>query len=297
MNFNQLIDEVKSGAQHRIAVAAAQDADVLEALEKAQKSGLATAVLVGNQPEIEKIAKEKKIALRNFEIEHVAEVTAAVKRAIQLIRDGRAEVLMKGLCSTASLMKGVLDKEEGLRHGKLLSHLAVFETPYYHKLIFMSDAAINIAPSLEEKIEIAQNAISAVKKLGIDQPKVALITAVENVYPEKMPATTDAAIIAKMAERGQIGNAFIDGPLAVDNAFSKKSCEVKGIKSKVGGEADIAIVPNIESGNIFYKVLTYLGGSKTAGIVIGAKVPVVLTSRADSEESKFLSIATAMRLS
>jgi phosphate butyryltransferase len=156
---------------------------------------------------------------------------------------------------------------------------------------------MNIAPTLAEKIEITKNAISIARRFGINKPKVAILAAVEKVNPDKMPATVDAAVIAKMAERGQIKNAIIDGPLAVDNAFSKKSCEIKGIVSKVGGDADIAIVPEIETGNVFYKLLSYLAGAKTAGIIIGAKVPIILTSRADSDETKFLSIAAAARVS
>jgi phosphate butyryltransferase len=156
---------------------------------------------------------------------------------------------------------------------------------------------MNIAPTLEEKIEIMKNAVEAAQRLGIDRPKVAMIAAVEKINPGKMPATTDAAIIAKMSERGQIKGAIVDGPLALDNAFSKKSCEIKGISSDVGGDADIAIVPNIESGNIFYKLMSYLASAKTAGIIVGASVPIILTSRADSDEAKFLSIATAARIS
>ncbi|GAB4332878.1 MAG: phosphate butyryltransferase [Calditrichia bacterium] len=296
-NFKQLVEEVKSGEPRTISVAVAQDADVLEALQKAREENLASAVLVGDQKKIEELAKSGNVDLSKFEIINVEEEKAAVKTAINLIREGKANVLMKGLCSTATLLKGVLDKEEGLRSAGLLSHLALFELPAYHKLIMMSDAALNIAPTLEEKIGITQNAVAVAHRLGIEMPKVAMITAVEKVNPGKMPATTDAAIIAKMADRGQIKGAIIDGPLAVDNAFSKKACEVKGIVSEVGGDADIAITPDIEAGNVFYKLLSYLAGAKTAGILVGARVPIVLTSRADSEETKFLSIATAVRVS
>lgn len=280
-----------------ISVAAAQDPDVLEALQRARQEGIANAILVGSQEKIEKIAAENNLNLKKSEIINEQDDAAAVRTAIQLIRKGEANVLMKGLCSTATLMKAVLDRENGLREKKLLSHFALFEVSAYPKLIMMSDAALNIAPTLQEKISITENAIFAAHQLGVEQPKVAMITAVEKVNPEKMPATTDAAIIAKMGERGQISGALIDGPLAVDNAFSQESCRIKGIRSVVGGDADIAIVPDIESGNIFYKVLTYLAKSKTAGIVIGARVPIVLTSRADSDESKFLSIAAAVRVS
>jgi phosphate butyryltransferase len=237
------------------------------------------------------------VKISPFSILDIHDEKEAVHKAIQLIHDGKANVLMKGLCSTATLMKAVLDKEFGLRDTNLLSHLAVFEIGTYHKLILMSDAALNILPSLEEKVGITQNAISIAHRLNIDTPKVAILTAVEKVNPEKMPATVDAAIITKMAESRQIKGAYVDGPLALDNAFSKRSCEIKGIKSKVGGDADIAIVPNIEAGNIFYKLMSYLAGAKTAGIIVGTKVPIILTSRSDSDETKYLSIATAVRVS
>lgn len=295
--FDQIVEEVKSSKNRTISVAVAQDLDVLQALEKANQSNLADAILVGDQQKLEKLAKEHRIKLSNFEIENVSDETEAVKKSIRYVREKKADVLMKGLCSTATLMKHVLDKENGLRRSNLLSHLAIFEISSYPKLIFMSDAALNIAPTLEEKIYITENAIFAAHRLGIEKPKVAIITAVEKINPGKMPATTDAAILSKMSERGQIKGAVIDGPLALDNAFSRKSCEVKGIVSEVGGDADIAIVPEIESGNIFYKLMSYLAGAKTAGIIIGASVPIVLTSRSDSEETKFLSIAAAARVS
>jgi phosphate butyryltransferase len=296
-SFRQLIEEVKSARNRKIAVAVAQDVDVLEALHKAQQADLADAILVGNKAQIEMIAKENNIDLDNFEIIDEEDETVAVQQSIQLIVNGQANLLMKGLCSTATLMKAILSRSSGLRESDLLSHLGIFEISSYHKLIFMSDAALNIAPTLSEKIEITRNAISIAHRFGINKPKVAMIAAVEKVNPDKMPATVDAAAIAKMAERGQIKNAIIDGPLAVDNAFSKKSCEVKGIGSEVGGDADIAIVPEIETGNVFYKIMSYLAGAKTAGIIIGAKVPIILTSRADSEETKFLSIASAAKVS
>ena len=296
-NFNQLVEQVKSSKNRMISVAVAQDLDVLQALEKAHKSDLADAILVGDQKKMEKLAKENKIRLTSFEIENIIDENEAVKKSATLIKEGKADVLMKGLCSTATLMKYVLDKENGLRQSGLLSHLAIFEIASYHKLILMSDAALNIAPTLEEKIGITENAIATAHRLGIAKPKVAMITAVEKINPSKMPATADAAIISKMADRGQIKGALVDGPLALDNAFSRKSCEVKGIVSKVGGDADIAIVPEIEAGNVFYKLMSYLAGAKSAGIIIGAKVPIVLTSRSDSDETKFLSIAAAARIS
>ena len=213
------------------------------------------------------------------------------------VKSGKAQVLMKGLCSTSVFLKGVLDKNNGLRSGKVLSHLAVFESPQYHKLFMLSDAAMNIAPDLSTKIVITENAISAALKLGYEKPKIAIISAVEKINPDGIPSTVDAAIISKMNERNQIKNAIIDGPLAVDNALSEQSCIVKGLNTQVGGDADILIVPNIETGNACYKLLTILGNAKVAGIIVGATAPIVLTSRADSDESKFLSIVTALKAS
>ncbi len=296
-NFDQLIKEVKGSKTKKIAVAYAHDRDVIEALLKAKEEDIADGILVGPREKIEEILRNLNVEKDRFEIVDEKDERESVKRAISLVKEGKADVLMKGLCSTATLLKGVLDKENGFRTERLLSHLAAFEVPAYHKLILMSDAAMNIAPNLNQKIDIIKNSVEAAHKLGIDIPKVALLAAVEKVNPENMPCTGDAAIITMMNKRGQIKGCIIDGPLAVDNAFSKKSCEVKGIKSEVGGDADIAIAPEIETGNCFYKVLSYLGGFKTAGIIVGAKRPIVLTSRADSEETKFLSIAFAMKTS
>ncbi len=296
-NFLELESQITRDMPKTIAVALAEDKDVLIALQKARSTGLARAILTGNPNKISELLLELSIRKSDFEIVPAMNETEAVEKAIHLIHDNKAQVLMKGLCSTANFLKGILDKEMGLRTGKVLSHLAVFENHNFPKLFMMSDAAINIAPDLNTKIAIVENAISCAIKMGYNYPKVAIISAIEKVNPEAIPSSGDAAIIAKMAERGQIKGAIIDGPLAVDNAFSSESCKVKGINSPVGGEVDICIVPNIETGNVFYKLLTTLGNTKVGGIIIGARIPVVLTSRADSEESKYLSIITALKAS
>lgn len=293
-SFSELIDHVKGEPKKAIAVAMAQDDDILLAIGRAYEAGIADAVLIGDKAEIETRSSKLDVDVSKFDIINEPDEKLAVVRAIQLLREGLANTLMKGKCNTATLLKGVLDKEHGLRAGKLLSHLGVFEVPTYPKLILMSDAAINIAPDLSAKVNITENAIAAAHRLGIKRPKVAFITAVEKVNPEAMPCTTDAAIISKMGQRGQIKGAIIDGPFAIDNAINPHACEVKGIKSEVGGDADILIMPTIETANCFYKTMAYLAQSKTAGIIIGAKVPVILTSRADSDETKFLSIALAL---
>jgi phosphate butyryltransferase len=296
-NFNEILKRLDTQEKKKIVVAMAQDSDILLSLEKARSKGLAEAVLIGSKTELEKIAEEKNLDLSNFEFIHNEDEKSCIAEAVQLVRQGNAQVLMKGLCSTKLFLKGILDKETGLRASPVLSHLAIFESPKYHKLLLMSDAAMNIAPDLDEKISIINNAIDAALSLGYEQPKVAVLSAVEKVNASGMPSSADAAIIAKMAERGQIKNAIIDGPLAVDNALSENANRIKNLVSPVGGDADICIVPNIESGNIFYKLLTILGDAQVAGVVLGAQAPIVLTSRADSDQSKFLSIAAALTIS
>ena len=296
-SFDEIIDHVKRGPTKTIAVAMAEDDDVLSALNRAYDAGIADAVLIGNQKEIESRASRLAIDIAKFDIINELEEKYCVVRAIQLVREGLSNTLMKGKCSTSILLKGVLDKDHGLEACSLLSHLAVFQVPTYRKFIFMSDGGMNIAPNLKEKVAITENAIAAAIQLGITEPKVALIAAVEKVNPDAMPCTRDAAIISKMGQREQIKGAIIDGPLAIDNAIDPYACEVKGIKGSVCGDADILIMPNIETGNCFYKTMAYLADSKTAGVIVGANVPIILTSRADSDETKFLSITLAICLS
>jgi phosphate butyryltransferase len=293
-SFEGILQRVTGKAKRTIAVAMAEDEDVLQGICLAHERGIADAVLVGDRNAIQAIAGKNDLDLSHFDIIHTEGEQQAVSIAIQLVRQRMANALMKGKCTTATLLRGVLDKEAGLRSGKVLSHLGAFSVPAYHKLILMSDAAMNIAPDLQGKIAITENAVTTAHMLGIERPKVAVIAAVEKVNYESMPCTVDAAALAQMGARGQIRDAIIDGPLAVDNAVSLKACEVKGIASPVGGDADILIMPDIEAANVFYKSLTYLGCSKTAGIIVGAQSPIILTSRADSEETKFLSIAMAM---
>ena len=296
-NFKQMLTHVSKMERRKIAVAMAQDSEVLLALNAAYSAGLGDAILVGDRTEIIHRAEEENIIIKNFEIVDIKDEKKCVREAIELVRSGEAQVIMKGICSTANFLKGILNKEYGLRDSEVLSHLAIFESPNYPKLLFMSDAAMNIAPDLKTKIGITNNAIKAAHALGYKKPKVAILSAVEKVNAENMPSSAEAAIMAKMAERGQLPAAIVDGPLALDNALSPKANQVKGLYSPVGGKADICIVPNIEAGNIFYKLMTILGNALVAGIILGAAVPVVLTSRADSENAKFLSIATALAVS
>jgi phosphate butyryltransferase len=296
-SFSEIEEQVRGEKQRTISVAMAEDSDILIALERARSNGMAKAILTGDKNKITSILKKTGINEKNYELVESKGEQNSVSEAVSLVQKGKAQVLMKGMCSTSVFLKGILNNETGLRSGKVISHLALFESPNYHKLLMMSDAAINIAPDISEKISIVENALLTAHKIGYHNPKVAIISAVEKVNPMGIPSSADAAIIAKMADRGQFKGGIIDGPLAVDNALSLQSCEVKGLKTPVGGEADICIVPNIETGNAFYKLLAILGNAKVAGIIVGAKSPVVLTSRADSEESKYLSIITALKAS
>jgi phosphate butyryltransferase len=281
-------------APPRIAVAAAQDEAVLASLTAARMLGLAGGILVGDRPAIEAIARERDIDLSATEIIHEDNKAAAAITAVGLVRDGRADLVMKGLVESAVFLRGVLRKDMGLNRGNLVSHVGVIESPHYHKLLFLSDGAINIAPGLSEKISIIENAAGLARRLGIGQPKIALLAALEQVNPEKMPCTADAAILTQMNRRGRWADCVIDGPLALDNALSAGSAGIKKINSPVAGDADILIVPSIEAGNMLYKSLMYLGKAKSAGLILGTRAPVILTSRADSAETKQASIALAV---
>ncbi|HOK00196.1 MAG TPA: bifunctional enoyl-CoA hydratase/phosphate acetyltransferase [Termitinemataceae bacterium] len=277
-----------------LAVAAAQDREVLEAVETARKEGLARAILVGDSQRIAEEARHLSLPLDEYELIHEENVTQAAATAVRLVREKRASVVMKGLLDTAVLLKAVLNKETGLHAGRLVSHVGVIESPYYHKLLIVTDGAINIAPSLTEKVDIIRNACDCARALGIALPKVALLAALEKINSEKMPCTAEAAILSQMNRRGQIPGCYIDGPLALDNAVNKEAARIKGIESEVAGDADILVAPDIEAGNVLYKALIDLGGSKGAGLVMGAAAPVVLTSRADTAEVKRASIALAL---
>jgi phosphate butyryltransferase len=267
------------------------------ALEQARKERIIEGILVGTKEKIEKLARRNKIDIQKFEIEEETDEFAASLKCCELINRGEADLMMKGLVGTAHFMKAILDKEKGLGTGpqdpadKLLSHVAVFEISRYPKLLMITDAAINISPSLMEKAQIIQNAVAVSHSLGTGTPLVACIAAVEKVNPEKMPATVDCACLSMMAQRGQIKGAIVDGPLGLDNAISEKSAEIKGVKSQVAGNADIILCPNIETGNAIYKTLIEFASAKCAAMVAGTKAPVILTSRADSHETKFMSIA------
>jgi phosphate butyryltransferase len=276
----------------RLVLAAAQDGYALKAAYDAWREGLVNPILVGNEGEIRKLADDNQLNIGSFQIINEPEINLAVGRSVALIREGAADILMKGACGTAQLLKGLLHKESGLRKGELLSHFALFEIPAYHKLLGITDVAINIAPGLQDKAAILRNAVEFMQALGYARPKVAVIASVETVN-EQMTATTDAALLAGMNRRNQITGCLVDGPLAFDNAISLESAQHKHITGEVAGDADLLLMPGIDAGNVLYKSLTFFGGAKVASIILGASAPVVLTSRSDSEESKMNSILMA----
>ena len=292
--LSQLTQKAKN-KQRRIVIviAAAEDESVLKSLQTAMQENIVTPILIGDKTEIEKVAKSVGLNLDGIQIVHNekgANVSAQI--AVSIIKKGEADVLMKGNVNTGALLKAVLDKENGLRKGGVLSHVAFFESPYYHKLLCVTDAAMNVAPDFDTKVHIVNNAVEACHKIGIDTPKVAVMAAVETVNP-KMEATVHAAMMKTMSDRKQFKNCIVDGPLAIDNAVDKRAAEHKGIVSDVAGDCDIILVPDIEAGNMLYKTLNFLGGATAAGVIMGAAVPIVLTSRADREETKRLSVALA----
>lgn len=290
-SVKDLLSAAQKGLKMNLVVAAAQDEDVLFAVCKAAEEGLVNPILVGDENAIRKIAGEQSLDLNHYEIIHVEDLTEAARVSVKLVSDGKGDFLMKGLIDTAILLKAVLDKEIGLRTDRLLSHVMIYEVPHYHKLIFLTDGGMNIEPTFEDKVKITQNAIDACKAMGVETVKVAAIAAKEKVN-DKMLATVDARKLQEMSERGEFGEGVIvEGPLAMDLAVSAEAARIKNFKSNIAGETDVLLVPTIEVGNGIGKTLTYLAGAESAGIIMGAKVPVVLVSRADSYEAKLNSIA------
>lgn len=291
-SLNEIIALAVKQKTKRIAVAASENKHVLEAIKKASLQKIIEPILVGDESLSREIAESIGFDLSNIMLIHEPNPALAAKKAVQLVRDKKADILMKGMLPTALLLKAVLDKENGLRKRETLSHLAVFETSHYHKLLGVTDAAMNIAPELNEKINIIENAVEVFHSLGQESPKVAIISPLEVVNP-KIPSTTDAAILTQMYKRKQIKSCIIDGPLAIDNAISMDAAQQKGIDSEVAGNADILVAPDLNSGNILYKTLIFLSDASSAAVILGAQNPIVLTSRADSEQSKLYSIALA----
>jgi len=291
--YEQLLAKCKSLEPIPTAVAHPCELTALTGAMEAAELGLIKPILVGPIKKIDAVAKSAKIDLTNIDIVDSSHSHDSAAKAVALIREGKAELLMKGSLHTDELMSAIVSREGGLRTSRRISHVFIMDVPTYHKVLIITDGAINIAPSLEDKVDICQNAIDLAVSLGRDLPKVAILAAVETVN-SKMPATIDAAALCKMAERGQITGGLLDGPLAFDNAISLDAARTKGIISKVAGDPDILIAPDLEAGNILAKQLSFLANADSAGLVLGAKVPVILTSRADSVRSRIASCAVAV---
>jgi phosphate butyryltransferase len=276
----------------KLVLAAAQDQHSLGAVIRAWKDEIIEPIFIGDKEGIQNICSEYGYDITGLRIIHEPEIDKSVEMAVRMLSSKQADILMKGKVGTSSLLKCVLNKEWGLRTGNLLSHIALFEVDTYHKLIAVTDVAMNIAPNLKDKIAIVNNSVSFLNRLGYVMPKVAVLGAVEMVN-ESMEATLDAALLSKMNQREQIRNCIIDGPLAFDNAVSLESAQHKGIKSEVAGDTDLLLMPDIEVGNVLYKSLVFFAKAKVASIILGAQVPIVLTSRSDSEQAKYDSILLA----
>jgi len=293
--YEILLERCRGLAPIPTAVAHPCEETALAGAIEAARIGLITPILVGPAARIREIAKKAGIELGGVEIVDAPHSHAAADRAVALVREGRAELLMKGSLHSDEILAAIVSKETGLRTGRRISHAFIMDVPTYHKILIVTDAAICIAPTLEDKVDIVQNAIDLARSLDVERPKVAILAAVETVN-SKMPSTIDAAALCKMAERGQITGGVLDGPLAFDNAISREAAETKGIVSEVAGDPDILLVPDLEAGNILAKQLTFLANADSAGLVLGARVPVILTSRADSVRSRIASCAVAVRV-
>lgn len=293
-NYEQwLLNKVKGLPTLKVAVVHPADILSLAGAVEAARAGIIQPILVGPEHKIRKIAEDAHIDLDSYEIISTPHSHAAAAKAVEMAHKGEVEALMKGKLHTDELMEAVIDRETGLRTGRRMSHVFVLDVPSYPKPLFLTDSAINIHPTLMEKKDITQNAIDLFRTLGLGKPKVAILSAVETVN-EKLPSTLDATALCKMAERGQITGGILDGPLAFDNAVSREAAALKDIHSAVAGDADILVVPDIESGNMLYKQLRYFSGVQGAGIVMGAKVPIILTSRAGDAENRTISCALAL---
>ncbi len=289
-NFDELMEIAKKRGPKKVALACAEDVDALKAINEAKKAGIVEAILVGDEAKIKANAEKENIDITQYEILHEADMVAASRKAVELVSTGKAHMVMKGLVDTSIILKAVLDKEIGLRTGNPLSHVALFQVPGFDKMHLVTDAAMTIAPDLEGKKALINNVVPVARALDIQMPKVAVICAKEKPNP-KMPDTMDARALQEMNERGEIKDCIVGGPLALDNAVSKKAAEIKGIDHPAAGDADILLTGDIEAGNVLYKSMIYFGKAKNAGVIVGAKAPIILTSRADSDEAKLYSIA------
>ncbi len=291
--YERLLERCRGLEPMPTAVAYPCEETALGSVLEAAQLGLITPILVGPAKKIAEVARAAHFVLNDIRIVDVPDSRAAAAKAVELVRKGEAELVMKGSLHSDEILGAVIAKETGLRTGRRLSHVFLMDVPTYHKVLIVTDGAINIAPTLEDKVDICQNAIDLARAFGVVRPKVAILAAVETVN-SKMPATLDAAALCKMAERGQIKGGVLDGPLAFDNAISREAAVMKGITSEVAGDPDILLAPDLEAGNMVAKQLAFLANADSAGLVLGARVPVILTSRADSARARIASCAVAV---
>jgi phosphate butyryltransferase len=294
-NFAQLLEAAMERAPKRVAIVGGGQRQTLHAARLARGLGLAQCILIDSPARLEAVANEEGIDLTGMEIIEEGDMVRAAYRSVEMVHAEKVDLVMNGRALPVELMKAALDREKGLRLGKVITDVSVFEIPDFDRLIFVSDVAIVVSPTLAQKVAIVQNAIDTAIELGVERPRVAILAATEMVNPE-MPANMDAANLSKMAERGQIRGGIVDGPLALDNAISLKAAKMKGIKSQVAGHADILITPDVESGNILAKALAYFAKGHMAGVVVGAKCPIVMPSRSDPPQQKMLSLALGICL-
>jgi len=294
-NFAQLLEAALTRAPRRVAIVGAGQRQTLHAVRLARGMGLAHCILIDDPMRLKAISDEQGIDLTGMEIIPEADMVEAAYKAVEMIHNDQADLIMNGRALPVELLRPVLDAEKGLRIGKVMSEVSLFEIPDFDRLIIVSDIFLVVSPTLAQKVWIVQNAIDTAIELGIDKPKVAILASTEMVNPD-IPANLDAANLSKMAERGQIRGGLVDGPLALDNAISPKAAEMKGIESRVAGHADILIAPDVESGNILAKALSYFAQAHMAAVVVGGRCPIVLPSRSDPPEQKMLSLALGIYL-
>jgi len=294
-NFTELIEAAQAVGPKCIAIAAAHDPAVLISAEELQKLGIVIAHLVGDKPAIEVIAQERHLDLSGMTIVHEPDTGRAAQHAVAMAREGQADVVIKGQLKTPQILGAALDRERGIRQKKLLTHVGLFEVPGFDRIIYMSDSGVILSPTIEQKVVIIQNVVEVAHKFGLERPRVAILAATEVVDP-KIPNSIEALALTRMAEDGWVEGAIVDGPLTLDVAVSSEAARIKGVESPVAGNADILIVPGVVAGNTAAKAIQYLAGGRMAGLVVGAKVPIIINSRADTADTRLLSTAMAVVL-
>lgn len=294
-NLDEMVVEARRLGPKMAAVAAAADPEVLKAMDEAEREGLAHSILVGDAPRIEALQGELGLTLAHARVVHEPEVHRAAAQAVALAREGQAQIVVKGQLKTSDLLRAALDREHGLRDRHLLAHVGIFEVPGFDRLIYISDSGVVLYPDIYQKLEILRMAVDVVHRFGVGEPRVAILSASELVHP-KMKSSVEALALAKMAEQGWVEGAVVEGPLTLDVAVSPAAAEAKGVQGPVAGRADLLIVPGVEAGNTMAKAIQYFGGGRMAGLVVGAKVPIIINSRADTAETRFLSLAMAVIL-